>query len=111
MGSRPRSRTKKESRPISSVLSSRESSWKMDALFPTTTFRRNPLFISSFVFAADSKFGTRSLPRAANESSRRQGTNADSESSNRASKYEKLDLEQKKNSKKFIVKFTGIEKK
>merc|ERR1712124_10050 len=42
--SRPRSKTKKESHLISKDLSSLESNLRMEELFQTTIFKRNPLF-------------------------------------------------------------------
>merc|ERR1712002_1130941 len=52
---RPKSRTKKESRPISSVSFSRANNWRMVALFPTTTSRRSRRSISSSDFEAASR--------------------------------------------------------
>merc|ERR1712159_29306 len=45
--SRPRSRTRKVSHQTSRDSSSQESNLRMAELFPTTTSRRSPLFISS----------------------------------------------------------------
>merc|ERR1711997_474548 len=46
--SRQRSRTRKVSHQISSVLSSLESNWKMEELFPIITSKRSQPFILSF---------------------------------------------------------------